>query len=760
MRRVLLPLTVVALCALAEPALAAAPAEDADFKFLQDLAATQSWRLGRPSRVELTPDGTTVLFLRSPARSPTMRLFAVDVASGREREVITPTQVLGGAEQTLSPEEKAQRERMRVKTRGFTSYQLSRDGSLVLVQISGSAYVVPLAGGKATKVAGPDRNGTAIFDAHLSPDGKSVSFVRGGELWVAAVGGGPERRLTRGATALLTHAQAEFVAQEELARFTGSWWSPDSKSIVYEEADLGGVETFDFGDPAHPERAADATPYPRPGHPNARVAFEIIPAGGGKTVAVEWDKRRYEYVAAVLWEENAPLTLTLLTRDQKDLSLVAVDPATGTTRELVHEHDDAWVNAGGAYAWLRDGSAFLWASERGGAWQLELRDRSGSLRRTLTPPDFGFSGLVHVDLSRAAVIVGQAREPVEHQIVSIPLAGGDATPLTRGPASHTAVYARDSSAHVVFASSPAAPETIEIVRGDGSSAGALASEAEAPPLVPRPELRKVGPLGFWTATIRPHDFDPRRKYPVVVDVYGGPLSLTVTAAREAYVNDQWIADHGYVVVHADGRGTPGRGRDWERAIEKGFAEVPLADQVAALRSLGELDPALDLSRVGIVGHSFGGFMAALAAMRRPDVYKAAIAGAPVVDWLDYDTCYTERYLGVPPPAGASDAYTRNGLLPYAKDLAVPLLLIHGTADDNVHFQESLRLADALFKAGKRFDFLPQVGQTHQFYEPELMARYWQRIFAFWKEHLQLGQSRSSRSSARRSRQAPSLVRSQ
>ncbi len=205
------------------------------------------------------------------------------------------------------------------------------------------------------------------------------------------------------------------------------------------------------------------------------------------------------------------------------------------------------------------------------------------------------------------------------------------------------------------------------------------------------------------------------------------------AAR--YLVDQWIADHGYLVVRVDNRGTTGRGHAWERAILGRFAEVPLDDQVAALQALAKLEPAMDLGRVGIYGRSFGGFMSALAVARRPDVFRVGVASAPVVDWMNYDTAYTERYLGVPPPAGTADDYARNGVLAYAKDLSRPLLVIHGTADDNVHFSESLLLAETLFRAGKKFEFLPLAGMTHIIADPALQARDWQRVFAFFDQHL-------------------------
>ena len=713
-------------------ALAATPAGHAgnDLQFLKDLSETRTWRLGRPTSVRVTPDGSRVLFLRTPARAPDQRLYSFEVATGQTRELISPEQLLKGEQEQLSVEEKARRERMRVRLRGFTSYDLSDDGSLVLVTLSGRAYVVPPAGGEAREVAGPDASGNPLLDPRLSSDARSVSFVRGGELWVAPVKGGPARALTQGATPLRTHAVAEFVAQEELDRFAGYWWSPDSRFIAWEEADLSGVESLDFTDPAHPERPAGETRYPRPGRPNARLAFGVVPAAGGPTVWLDYDHARWEYVAKLIWSRGGPLTLSLLSRDQKENLVIAADPVTGKTRELLREHDDAWLNSDNDARWLRDGSGLLWSTERNGFWQLELRGPDGVLVKALTAPDFGFAGVVAIDAQARAVIVRRSVRAVDEQLWSVPLGEGVAKAVAAGPDLYDASWARDAATHVLTTQAMSGPSRHLVVRADGSEAGVLPSVSEPAPFDTRLEVAQAA--GFWTALIRPHDFDPKRKYPVLLSVYGGPHVRTVARSGDRYIADQWIADHGFIVAHADGRGTPGRGRAWERAIEKKFSEVPLDDQVAALRALGQREPAMDLSRVGVMGHSFGGFLAALAVLRRPDVFRAGVAGAPVVDWLSYDTCYTERYLGVPPPAGTSDAYPRNGLLAYVKDASRPLLLMHGTADDNVHLSNSLLLEDALFREGHSglVDLLPFAGQTHQFYEPGLMLRYWQRVFGF------------------------------
>jgi dipeptidyl-peptidase-4 len=305
--------------------------------------------------------------------------------------------------------------------------------------------------------------------------------------------------------------------------------------------------------------------------------------------------------------------------------------------------------------------------------------------------------------------------------------------LTGDRAEHAPVFSRDGTLYVDSRTAADAwPESV-VVREDGRSQVRLPDAAEMPPFRVNLELTTAGPRAFPAAIVRPRDFQPARRYPVVVQVYGGPHALTVKADERQYLLPQWIADQGAIVVCLDNRGTPRRDRAWERAIKGGFGTVPLEDQVEGLKALGAAYPELDLERVGVFGWSFGGYMAALAVLRRPDVFKVGVAGAPVVDWLDYDTHYTERYLDL--PDAAPEAYHDSSLLTHAPNLSRPLLVIHGTADDNVYFFHSLKLADALFRAGRPFELCPLAGVTHQVPDPAVRARLWARITDFLLRHL-------------------------
>jgi dipeptidyl-peptidase-4 len=707
------------------------PARAAD-GFLELYAKTQRFNTGRPSRVRVTPDGKTVLFLRSQPTDPHQTLFAFDVATGQTRELLTPQSLLAGADQTLSAAEKARLERQRVTARGFTDYALSEDGNRISVSLSGVTYLVDAQGKGARRLA----TGDGALDAHFSPDGTKLAYVRDNDLWVLDVASNREHRVTHGGTETLTHGLAEFAAQEEMDRFAGYWWSPDSRLLAYEEADASNMEKLSTLDVMHPEHGADSVPYPRAGTPNAVVRLGVVPASGGKTAWVSWDAQRYPYLATVRWSKATPLTVLVQSRDQREELLFTADPATGHTQPLLEEKDDAWVHLDQHFpAWLEDGSGFFWRTERNGGPEIELRAPTGEKKATWVPPSAGWESWVGFDArSRTLYFTGSA-DPTEALLWRVRegqaperFPGGEEQAWQEGGLS------KDGQLLVVNSTSLTQMPKTRVLKADGSVVGELPSVAVDSPVTPRVEIRKVGEgQGFYAAVLKPAHAKPGVKLPVVVEVYGGPGHAVVRRGMRGFVLLQWLADQGFVVALFDGRGTPRRGRAWERALKGDFSGVTLDDQVAALHALAAQVPEMDLSRVGIEGWSFGGYMSALAVLKRPDVYKAAVAGAPVVDWHDYDTHYTERYLDT--PQAAPGAYDKSSLLSYVKGPARPLLVVHGTADDNVYFVHSLKLADALFKEGKPFELLPLADLTHMVPTPLVTQRLWERIVRHFQQNL-------------------------
>jgi len=731
MRKILFLAACLAAGCGTEPALpaapdvptAAVPPSIAEPSFLADYAETYRFRLGRPSQIRVTPEGDAVLFLRSGPRSFVQDLWAFDPATGEERVLLTAEKILAGGEEKLTAEEKARRERMRMAARGIAGYSLSPDGRQILVPLSGRLFVVDRASGKVSELPG---DGGFPVDPRFSPDGTHVVAVREGDVYVIDVAARKQKRLTTRPGEHVENGLAEFVAQEEMERMEGSWFSPDGKLLAYQQTDTSEVETNFIADPMNPQAPAQPWPYPRPGKKNADVKLGVVPVAGGKTTWVSWDREKYPYLATVKWAKGAPLTIVVQNRTQTEEAVLAIDPATGASRVLLVERDDAWINLDQDMPrWLDDGSGFLWSTERDGAWVVELRDREGKRVRAITEPSLGYQGLVHVGGDH--VILAASSDPVERQLWRVPLAGGKAERVgTEERAVVDAIYAAKGGLSVRTVARPTGETTWEVAKADGTRAGALQSKAEKLPFQPNLELVRLGGEHDFAAVVqRPRNFDPKLRYPVVVYVYGGPHFQTVTAAGDRFLLQQWIADHGFVVVSVDGRGTPSRGRAWARTIKGNLIDVPLADQVAGLKALGAKFRELDLDRVGIFGWSFGGYFSAMAVMREPDVFKVGVAGAPVADWLDYDTHYTERYLGL--PEANAGGYAKSSVLTWAKDLRRPLLIVHGTADDNVYFSHGLKMSDALLRAGRPHDFLPLAGATHMVNEPLVTDRLYTRI---------------------------------
>jgi dipeptidyl-peptidase 4 len=433
----------------------------------------------------------------------------------------------------------------------------------------------------------------------------------------------------------------------------------------------------------------------------------------------------------------------LLDRDQTEISLFTVDATTGVSTRIQHETDPTWINLSpGTPRWLDDGSGYLWMTEANGHWVLERRNTVGALVAVLTEPSLGLRSVVGVDEKAGVAYVQASADPRQLHVYKISLTGTTASPalaindLDSGGIT-TAVVKHGV---MVLGSTLRTGGSRTVAIGRNGERSELPSVAELPSLQPTTQLSQVqapatpeAPArSFYTAITRPRDFDASKTYPVLLKVYAGPHAIMVTDSRDAYLMDQWYADAGFIVVRADGRGTPHRGRAWERPILNDLITVPMQDQVAALQALAAAHPEMDMQRVGVFGWSFGGYFSTMAALLHGDIFKAAVAGAPVTDWELYDTAYTERYMKT--PAANPDGYRRASALTHAAKLQRPLLVIHGITDDNVHFAHTLALIEALYVEGKRAEVVT-LSATHMVPDPKLNLAREKVQVDFFRQHL-------------------------
>ncbi|MGW1462748.1 prolyl oligopeptidase family serine peptidase [Streptomyces sp. NPDC002308] len=673
--------------------------------FPRQHARTQRFTRGAPRAFSVSPDGTRVIFLRSSSGTDSVnRLWVLDPSTGQERVAADPEALLGGSTEELSPQERARRERTREGGAGIVGYAVDAEAELAAFALSGTVYVAELRAGtaRALPVPGP------VIDPRPSPDGRHVAYVVRGALRVVGADGTGDRAVAEPEEEHLTYGLAEFVAAEEMDRHRGFWWSPESDRLLVARADDSPVRRWWIADPAHPERRPAEVAYPAAGTPNAGVRLFLMDLAGGRT-EVEWDRARYPYLARVHWSSAGAPLLLVQARDQRSQLYLAVDPETGTTRTVHAEGDPTWLDLfGGVPAWTPDGRLVRIADE-GGARVLQVGDRAltGARLHLQAVLDIGESDIL---VQAVAGEDAAAPETGESHVYRVNELGVER--MSEGVGVHSAV--RSGPLTVLLSTSLERPgATVRVLR-DGKQVAEVANHAQEPVLRARPVLTEGGARRIPCAVLLPTGYqESDGPLPVLMDPYGGPHGRRVVAAYNAHLTSQWFADQGFAVVVADGRGAPGRSPAWEKAVRDDFA-LTLDDQIEALHALAGRFP-LDLSKVAMRGWSYGGYLSGLAVLRRPDVFHAAVVGAPVTDWRLYDTHYTERYLG--DPAEQPGVYARNSLvtddgLSEPADTVRPMMIVHGLADDNVVVAHALRLSSALLAAGRPHEVLPLSGVTH------------------------------------------------
>ena len=702
-------------------------------------AITGSTSLSGPSlmKAKVAPDGSRVTFLRGKDGDKNrLDLWAYDIATGATAMLVDSNDVLPGAE-VLSDEEKARRERQRIASlSGIVDYQWSPDGKTLLFPLGGELYLYDLSKpGKAGVRKLTNGEGFAT-DPKLSPKGGFVSFIRERNLWVIDLATGKSAQLTKDGSAVIGNGVAEFVADEEMDRHTGYWWAPDDSAIAFARIDETPVPVQKRYE-VYPDRTEVIEQrYPAAGDKNVLVQLGVIaPKAGAKPAWIDLGKETDIYLARVDWRDAKHVTFQRQSRDQKLLELVEADLGTGKQRVLVTETSKTWVPLHSDLRFLEDGR-LLWSSERSGFEHLYVIGTDGNAT-ALTSGAWPIDALLAVDEAAGFVYFSAGKDtPLDLQVYRVPLAGGAIERLSKADGMHNATFATNASVYVDSWSNPTTPPQLQLFRNDGSLLATLLDNDLAKadhPYAPYRDAQRPVEFGTLTAAdgttplhysvIKPVGFDPKKRYPVVVYVYGGPATQTVTRAwpgRGDHWFNQYLAQQGYVVFSLDNRGTPRRGAAFGGALYGVQGTVEVDDQLAGAKWL-QAQPWIDPARIGVYGWSNGGYMTLMMLSKASDTYACGVAGAPVTDWGLYDTHYTERYMNL--PAANADGYRNGRVLTHVDGLKSPLLLIHGMADDNVLFSNSTVLMSALQKRAQPFELMTYPGAKHGLSGADLLHRF-------------------------------------
>jgi dipeptidyl-peptidase 4 len=669
--------------------------------FPRQAARTQKFTLGAPRAFTIAPDGSRVAFLRSRAgddRTTCLWVLDLDAEVTAERLVADPNVLLSGGDEELSAEERARRERTRTGAAGIVQYATDKTVATAAFALSSRLFVTDLAVGRTRELPAV----TPAIDPRPDPTGTRVAYVCAGTLRIAEIDGSADRPLAEPDGPAITWGLAEFVAQEEMDRTRGYWWAPDGQRLLVARVDEGPVQRWYIADPANPGRQPAEVAYPAAGTPNAVVSLALVDLDGSRQ-DVRWDDGSYPYLVAAQWSASGPPLLLVMSRNQRHSQILMVDVDSGLTTTLDSAGDARWLEVvPGVPDWTGDGRL------------VTTRDSDDERRLVVDgePITTGLQVRAVLDVAEDSVLfVASAAEPTQVDVYRAELNG---EPVVERVSEGAGVHAAARGGPVTVLSSASlewfGARVRVLLDGKGEVAD-IQSHAETPSLTPSVAIRAVGARALRTALLFPTGHQRgTRKLPVLVAPYAGPHHQEVVYSRNAYLTDQWLADQGFAIVIADGRGTPGRGPAWDREIALNVADPVLEDQVDALLGVAADEPDVDLARVGILGWSFGGYLAALAVLRRPDIFHAAVAGAPVTDWSLYDTFYTERYLGT--PDAQPEAYKRTSIVDDAPRLERPLMIIHGLADDNVVAAHTLRFSSALLAAGRPHTVLPLSGVTH------------------------------------------------
>lgn len=708
---------------------------------------------------KFSPDGRYVTYLQGKVdNKDQMDLWAFDTRSGQAR-LLVDSRALVGDDERLSAEEEARRERQRTASlRGIVEYQFASDGERLLVPLGGDLYVYELRA-KTNAVRRLTTTQAYETDARFSPRGRYVSFIRDQDLFAIDLTTGKEQALTTDGEGLVQNGVAEFVAQEEMDRTTGYWWSPDERRIAFTRIDdspVQEVERFEINaDGARMFRQR----YPAAGTPNTRVELKVLELGSGRITPVDLGNAD-TYLARVTWfPDSRRLAVQRQTRDQKRLDLLKIDTDSGSAGTLLSETSNHWIELHNDLRFLEKRDGFIWASRRSGYRHLYLYDLDGKLIRPLTAGawmvvgDGTEDGLVGVDEAKGLVYFSaNEASPLERHLYATSLDtdnAGKVRRISQEAGWHDARLLPGAKQYLDIWSSPEQPPTASLRSIDGKVQrwlvrNTLDSTHPYQAFMAGHIKEEFGSLQasdgqtLYYRLLKPANLQPGKRYPVVIDTYGGPHFQYVrkdwmggARAAQGYFR-QVLAQQGFVVFTLDNRGSGFRGEAFDTAINGRLGKIEVEDQLRGVDFL-KAQEYVDGERIGIMGWSYGGYMT-LMALTTTSTFKAGVAGAPVTDWRLYDTHYTERYLGL--PGANNDAYEQSGVLAHTDSLHGSLLLVHGMADDNVLFTNSTMLMQRLQAQAKPFDVMTYPGSKHGLVRvPQTGRHYYEMVVRFFKERL-------------------------
>jgi len=661
--------------------------------FPRHSAKTQRFTLGAPRTFTISPDGFRVLFVRSANGTDRIgRLYQYDLRTDTEELLVDPLHLLTDGQENLSAEERARRERTREAAGGITSYSTDKRCENIAFVLSGKLYSYSINAKRVTEQASAE----VVLDPQISPDGASIAYITPeGELHLTQAGA--MKVLCTPEHEDIFYGTAEFVASEEMSRYHGFWWSADSQSLIIQRFDQSPVTKIWISDPANPEQPPRDVRYPFVGSANVITTLFLLSLSDLSRKEITWNPE-HEYLCDVIpGDGKVPPLLLTMSRNQRHAEILALDMDTAHARTIAELTDPAWIDlVGGVPAWSPSGELITHVIHKN-SHALAINGQ------IITPENLQVDGVIAID--RDGITFSGTFHPSESHIYWRGW-GGEFEVLTHDPGVH---LARASGGTLLLISRDMRSYEISVViKRDGLTRKILAFN-EKPEVDATPEFLSLGERALNSALILPQNHEPKN-LPLLVDPYGGPGHSRVLHAKSMYAEAQWIANQGFAVLISDGRGTPHRSPEWEREVLNDLSSAPVEDQADAVRALITQYPGLiDSNRVAIRGWSFGGYLAGLAAARRPDIFKAAIIGAPVTDFRLYDTFYTERFMG---PEENHPNYDRACLLNEAKNIQVPVMIIHGMVDDNVLVSNSLKLSSALLEAGRAHEVLPLTGVTH------------------------------------------------